>query len=623
MNEELRSLLTRMLNGESAAIGELRTRAANDAPEALFTLGALYAAGKGGLPKSADKATEHFRRAAELGHAEAAFRLGLALEKGDGAERDESAAAEWYEKAAAHDLGPALLNLAGLYLDGRGVDQDEERAFDLYSRACGKTTLWPASDPLADVQEVEAVVVSSGASFSSGAGGAVGLGLALARYHLGNLYFEGRGVEADEDEAADLYRLAAEQGFAPAQYNLSVCYREDRGLERRRLRLAAEWCAKAAEQGFADAQYNLGDMYWRGEGVEEDAEQAAAWFRRAGEQGHCAAYSALGEMYRQGDGVEQDLEQAAVWYQKAWEQGDVDAALSLGRMYSSEGEPLRAVEWFEKAAERGDVMSMMSLSDLYREGAPNFGEGDDLAPDAERAVSWMRRAAEEHDEAQAMRFLGDMYRKGKIVARDMEQALAWYERASENGDRRALCCLADILRTGEGGVAPDPVRARECYLELVKPWGHDEASFGLGELYRTGAGVDQDFAQAVEWYEKSDNGSARLALFRMYMNGEGVDRDPDKALEWLEKASDYGLAEATVLLAGIYRTGEGVSRDMDKAVDLYEEASYKDYDAESYAHVLAAFRALGEIYRDGEGGVEKNEEDAAYWFGRAEQKPEE
>ena len=41
----------------------------------------------------------------------------------------------------------------------------------------------------------------------------------------------------------------------------------------------------AAEQGYADAQYNLGVMYANGHGVSQDYAEAAKWYRLAAEQG--------------------------------------------------------------------------------------------------------------------------------------------------------------------------------------------------------------------------------------------------------------------------------------------------------------------------------------------------
>ena len=48
--------------------------------------------------------------------------------------------------------------------------------------------------------------------------------------------------------AAELFRKAAEMGYAPAQYNLGYCYKYGDGVPRD-LAVSAEWYRKAAEQG--------------------------------------------------------------------------------------------------------------------------------------------------------------------------------------------------------------------------------------------------------------------------------------------------------------------------------------------------------------------------------------
>ena len=59
------------------------------------------------------------------------------------------------------------------------------------------------------------------------------------------------------------------------------------------LKQAAELFRKAAVQGEAEAQYDLGVCYCNGEGVEKDPKQAAYWYRKAAEQGYEPAREAL------------------------------------------------------------------------------------------------------------------------------------------------------------------------------------------------------------------------------------------------------------------------------------------------------------------------------------------
>ena len=69
----------------------------------------------------------------------------------------------------------------------------------------------------------------------------------------------------------------------------------------------------AAEQGFATAQFRLGQMYADGKGVPKDVVEAARWLRLAAEQGNADAQFKLGLMYALGKGVPKDYVQAYVW----------------------------------------------------------------------------------------------------------------------------------------------------------------------------------------------------------------------------------------------------------------------------------------------------------------------
>ena len=77
---------------------------------------------------------------------------------------------------------------------------------------------------------------------------------------------------------------------------------------------AVKWYRLAAEQGYVDAQFNLGVVYDNGEGVPQDYAEAVKWYRLAAEQGSAKAQNNLGIMYEYGDGVIQDNTMAHMWY---------------------------------------------------------------------------------------------------------------------------------------------------------------------------------------------------------------------------------------------------------------------------------------------------------------------
>jgi uncharacterized protein len=105
-------------------------------------------------------------------------------------------------------------------------------------------------------------------------------GDARAQSMLGLVYYRGRGMAQDHNEAVKWFRRAADQGDAAAQFNLGVMFSEGQGVPQDYAE-AAKWYRLAADQGDAQAQYNLGLSYARGEAGEADNVSAYMWFNLA------------------------------------------------------------------------------------------------------------------------------------------------------------------------------------------------------------------------------------------------------------------------------------------------------------------------------------------------------
>jgi TPR repeat protein len=118
------------------------------------------------------------------------------------------------------------------------------------------------------------------------------------------------------------FRSIAEQGYAPAQYELAMLYHYGYGVSKD-YKAAIRWYRKAAMQGLAQSQNNLGWIYANGHvvGVATDYKEAVRWFRKAADQGHFYAQYNLGKMYKQGTGILQDDIMAYVWYHVAGANG--------------------------------------------------------------------------------------------------------------------------------------------------------------------------------------------------------------------------------------------------------------------------------------------------------------
>jgi TPR repeat protein len=216
-------------------------------------------------------------------------------------------------------------------------------------------------------------------------------GYAPAQFHLGFIYEEGLGVLEDKAEAMKWYRKSADQGFALAQEWLGMKYTGWPGLPRNQTEKdeGIMWLRKAADQGSANAQNALGGMYLEGHGVPRSSSEAVKWFRMSADQDHTQwqlgirdfgfrqnyaedlenfARRHLGIIYELGLGLPQNYAEAATWFRKAADRGDSDAQVELGKMYlEGRGVPQNYVlahMWFNLAAAK-------EYNDNYREGSLN------------------------------------------------------------------------------------------------------------------------------------------------------------------------------------------------------------------------------------------------------------
>jgi uncharacterized protein len=80
----------------------LRERAAAGDPEAQFTLGKNYEAGRSGLKKDYAEAAGWYRKSADQGNAYAQASLGILYHSGKGLPHDDLQAEMWFIISAAH-----------------------------------------------------------------------------------------------------------------------------------------------------------------------------------------------------------------------------------------------------------------------------------------------------------------------------------------------------------------------------------------------------------------------------------------------------------------------------------------------------------------------------------------
>jgi len=266
----------------------------------------------------------------------------------------DAMAVRWYRKSAEEGISGAQNSLGLMYLEGfTSVPQDDRRAFEWFRKSAAQ-------------------------------------GILDARLNLGVMYLEGRGVEKNEEIAAQLISSAAQDGYTRAEYNLGVLYEQGRGVPRNEAE-AFRWYLKAAEQDNVPAQSRVGLMYARGMGTPRDDVEAVRWLRKAADKNDKIAQYVMGIMLAEGRGVARDFQAAAALFTESANQGYPQALSSLGYIYERGiGVPKNHGEsyfWYQLASRYGDAEVQKSASQASRSIGVSLAVIDKKALD-ERADQW-------------------------------------------------------------------------------------------------------------------------------------------------------------------------------------------------------------------------------------------
>jgi hypothetical protein len=159
----------------------------------------------------------------------------------------------------------------------------------------------------------------------------------------------------------------------------------------------------------------------------------------------------------------------------------------------------------------------------------------------------------------------------------VEDQLALALRGAALGDANAGALVGSIYRHG-AGVPENPAEALK-WLRKAAEQGYNLAQYEIGSMYFNGEGMPKDDRTAVEWLRKAaDQGldAAQNQLGRMYSDGLGVTKDDRTAAEWFRKAAEQGYPTAQYNLGWCYENGRGVTKDLNAAIDWYTKAAAQD-----------------------------------------------
>lgn len=275
------------------------------------------------------------QHAAELGDAKGQHVLGYSYENGIGTEVDFDRAFELYKKSAEQGYTSGELALATCYLLGHGTGIDPEAALIWLARAeeHGDPEAVKAKEIYAQIMFNMGMDKMVDGAKSGGRDPALGARLIQcatklnsdpARYSLGLMYINGKGVEQDFEAGIALIKESAETGNEKAKESLK------------------EYDTPKAYLGASLKETMKKEK--------ADREKAYRLIKHAVEAGYTPAYSLFGNMIINGYGTVPDYECGIDWIQKAVACGDEKAKETLRKCQSPDGlfRAARALIYYSK-----------------------------------------------------------------------------------------------------------------------------------------------------------------------------------------------------------------------------------------------------------------------------------
>lgn len=296
------------------------------------------------------EAVPYLLSAANNGHEEAMYLLGLLYWKGFGVPEDKDEAMKWLTRASENGSYNAREERKKIEKAGIPPVDEFKKGYDAFQqKKYTESVNW----------------------FTKSAA----KGNIEAMFNLGVIYHFGGGTEvpANEKEAVAWYTRAIDKGHVNSMNNLGELYLSQEGIQD--YKLALQWLTKAADKGIPGAMYNIGVIYANGLGVKPQLEEGYKWFKKAAEKGLEDAKNAVKQIEKEGalspevkagDAAmdKTDYEAAISSYQKGVDKGYSEAMYKLGLLYQKRHKSSLAREWFVKAVALGHLKAKEALEDL-------------------------------------------------------------------------------------------------------------------------------------------------------------------------------------------------------------------------------------------------------------------
>ena len=563
----------------------------------------------------AEFAADLLKMAAEGDYVEAKLWLGLLYYRGLGVEQDYTKAGDLLAKAVVDFWVLAQYNLGILIRLGYYQETDELKERELL-RLAAEQGLYAAQAALDGDEGLDLMSPEEARDLCLAKAEE---GDPRALYSLAVRKTNGWlvDVESDLSRIAELYRTAAREGSARAQYVLGMMLMTGQGMQPD-FQLGLTWLRSASFRELPEALYFMGDCYANGLGVQPNLAEAFRYYSKAADMGYDNAKNRLAAFYYHGVYVPKNQYKAAQLYLEAAGEGDAEAAYNLAECYLV-GTGVRmnvkeSLRWYARSADQGNLLACYRLAGIYEEGLV-------VDRDEVEIAFWQERAAEMGDK-QAMKQTAFNYFKGRGSPRNRGKAANWlaayqsHPKPTELGDLyfmneyeehsvvksllpedfSALIMSADLMAE-EGWSGSNLEEARAIY-ERLSAKGSMGAKLRLAHLHLSEGSKSRNAKRGLQilksLYAKNKSesypGKLRYAkesaylISQCYADGLGVKASVSKQLNWLESSAKLGHLKAQYELGVMLANGDKVTRDRNRGAQ-WLLSSARAGNAESQLHL--------------------------------------
>lgn len=352
------------------------------------------------------------------------------------------------------------------------------------------------------------------------------------------------------EEAAKLYKEAADEGDAYAKWKLSRAYFWGEGVavdEKKGFRLLEE----AANAGLEEAKAELANCYIDGFSTKPDIAKGKKMMDSlVVKSTNAFVLSSYANMLMFGNPAYEKNEKKAIKVLESVDDKDDPFYLyNMGLVYyngiDNDVDYQKALEYFSKAFERGKFSSALLCCRIYYNGGHNVKKNMD------KCVEWLKKGAQTMD-ADCMYSLGEIYCSTDEKYRDVNSGIKLLENAAKLGNTEAMNYLSVCYEEGDN-VDKDDEKSFD-YARMSFEKGNAEGGFLLGYKYESGIGCKKNEQKAEDIWEKAadlGSGEAAYNVHSYYLKKHNL----IKARKYLFLSAELEIPEAMYDLASSYYFG--------------------------------------------------------------------